>query len=242
MKIMICTMSLVLYDRVHESLLNSQQDERLERIVGTRRGRYSTSSSFAFGQPLSSHLNDDDDDGNGEGTSCGSTSSPIRYVNSLTNQVPQDFQNPPNIDPHLEPFYTRSAENQKPHPPIKPHQATSFSFQSKLQISPPSLNEPTSPHLLNPLLDNISDVPHRPLNPQPLQSHSSLDITLYPHMHKLDLAISEVLMIEVGLDDGDKLARSILDVVAMRKWRFNGFVIRHFRAESWAQISRVEKI
>ncbi|GJU52277.1 hypothetical protein Tco_1225991 [Tanacetum coccineum] len=45
---------------------------------------------------------------------------------------------------------------------------TSSSFQLKLQISPPSSNEPTSPHLLNPLLDNISDVPPRPLNPQPL--------------------------------------------------------------------------
>ncbi|GKA73688.1 hypothetical protein Tco_0779990 [Tanacetum coccineum] len=54
---------------------------------------------------------------------------------------------------------------------------TSSSFQSKLQILPPALNEPTSPHLLNPLLDNISDDP-RPSNPQPLQSHPSLDITL----------------------------------------------------------------
>ncbi|GKF20073.1 hypothetical protein Tco_0068711, partial [Tanacetum coccineum] len=55
---------------------------------------------------------------------------------------------------------------------------TSSSFHSKLQISPPSSHEPTSPHHLNPLLDNISDVPSRPLNPQPLQSHPSLDITL----------------------------------------------------------------
>ncbi|GKA27777.1 hypothetical protein Tco_0713945 [Tanacetum coccineum] len=55
---------------------------------------------------------------------------------------------------------------------------TSSSFHSKLQISPPSSHEPTSPHHLNPLLDNISDVPPRPLNPQPLQSHPSLDITL----------------------------------------------------------------
>ncbi|GKG10416.1 hypothetical protein Tco_0341816, partial [Tanacetum coccineum] len=55
---------------------------------------------------------------------------------------------------------------------------TSSSFQSKLQISPPSSNEPTSPQLLNPLLDNILDVPPRPSNPQPLQSHPSLDITL----------------------------------------------------------------
>ncbi|GJS77057.1 hypothetical protein Tco_0726938 [Tanacetum coccineum] len=55
---------------------------------------------------------------------------------------------------------------------------TSSSFQSKLQISPPSSNEPTSPQPLNPLLNNILDVPPRPSNPQPLQSHHSLDITL----------------------------------------------------------------
>ncbi|GJW48624.1 hypothetical protein Tco_0080270 [Tanacetum coccineum] len=67
---------------------------------------------------------------------------------------------------------------------------TSSSFQSKLQISPQSSNEPTSPHHLNPLLDNISDVPPRHLNPQPLQSHHSLDITLslspitpFDHIH-----------------------------------------------------------
>ncbi|GJW88141.1 putative reverse transcriptase domain-containing protein [Tanacetum coccineum] len=56
---------------------------------------------------------------------------------------------------------------------------TSSFFHSKLQISPPSSHEPTSPHHLNPLLDNISDVSPRPLNPQPLQSHHSLDITLF---------------------------------------------------------------
>ncbi|GKC18205.1 hypothetical protein Tco_1014987 [Tanacetum coccineum] len=43
---------------------------------------------------------------------------------------------------------------------------TSSSFQSKLKILPPSSNEPTSPQPLNPLLDNISDVPPRPSNPQ----------------------------------------------------------------------------
>ncbi|GKE81307.1 hypothetical protein Tco_1551307 [Tanacetum coccineum] len=67
---------------------------------------------------------------------------------------------------------------------------TSSSFYSKLQISPPSLHEPNSPHHLNPLLDNILDVPPRPLNPQPLQIHPSLDITLslspitpFDHIH-----------------------------------------------------------
>nr|GEU69968.1 hypothetical protein [Tanacetum cinerariifolium] len=48
---------------------------------------------------------------------------------------------------------------------------TSSSFHSKLQISPPSSHELTSPHHLNPLLDNISNVPPRPLNTQPLQNH-----------------------------------------------------------------------
>ncbi|GKC35089.1 hypothetical protein Tco_1047473 [Tanacetum coccineum] len=99
--------SYVLYDRVMNPLA-AQQERKTRKDRGTRRGRYSTSSSSAFDQPSSSHL--DNDDGNGEGTSRASTSSPIRYVNSLTNQVPQVFQNPPNIDPHLEPFYTRQTE------------------------------------------------------------------------------------------------------------------------------------
>ncbi|GJY66600.1 hypothetical protein Tco_0468838 [Tanacetum coccineum] len=97
--------SYVLYDRVMTPLA-AQLERKPRRDHGTRRGRRSTSSS-AFDQPSSSYLNDDDDDGNDKGTSRASTPSLIRYVNSLTNQVPQVFQNPPNIDPHLEPFYTR---------------------------------------------------------------------------------------------------------------------------------------
>ncbi|GJY93016.1 hypothetical protein Tco_0508798 [Tanacetum coccineum] len=178
--------SYVLYDRVMNPLA-AQQERKTRKDRGTRRGRHSTSSSSAFDQPSSSHLNDDDD-GNGEGTSRASTPSPIRYVNSLTNEVPQVFQNPPNIEPHLEPFYTRQTEIINRQVQIRDEHRgglrsigkdnTSSSFQSKLQISPPSSNEPTSPHHLNPLLDNILDVPPRLLNPQPLQSHHSLDITL----------------------------------------------------------------
>ncbi|GKC22309.1 hypothetical protein Tco_1024459, partial [Tanacetum coccineum] len=85
-------------------------ERKSRRDRGTRRGRHSTSFSSAFDQPSSSHRNNDDDDGNDEWTSRASTPSPIRYVNSLTNQVSQVFQNPPNIDPHLEPFYTRQPE------------------------------------------------------------------------------------------------------------------------------------
>ncbi|GJX60215.1 hypothetical protein Tco_0291605 [Tanacetum coccineum] len=100
--------SYVLYDRVMNPLA-AQLERKPRRDRGTRRGRPSTSSS-TFDQPSSAHLNDDDDDGNDEGTSRASTPSPIRYVNSLTNQVPQVFQNSPNTDPHLEPFYTRQTE------------------------------------------------------------------------------------------------------------------------------------
>ncbi|GKC19052.1 hypothetical protein Tco_1021202 [Tanacetum coccineum] len=101
--------SYVLYDRVMTPLA-AQLERKPRRDRGTRRGRQSTSSSSAFDQPSSSHLNDDDDDGNDEGTSRASTPSPIRYVNSLTNQVPQVFQNLPNIEPYLEPFYTHQTE------------------------------------------------------------------------------------------------------------------------------------
>ncbi|GJV42760.1 hypothetical protein Tco_1421200 [Tanacetum coccineum] len=108
--------SYILYDHVMTPLA-AQLERKPRRDRGTRRGHHSTSSS-TFDQPSSSYLNNDDDDGNDEGTLRASTPSLIRYVNSLTDQVPQ------------------------------------------------------------PLLDNISDFPPRPINPQPLQSHPSLDITL----------------------------------------------------------------
>ncbi|GKB28210.1 alpha/beta hydrolases superfamily protein [Tanacetum coccineum] len=79
--------SNILHDRVMTPLA-AQLEQKPRRDHGTRRGHHSTSSSSAFDQPSSSHLNDDDDDGNDEGTSRVSTPSPIRYVNSLTNQVP----------------------------------------------------------------------------------------------------------------------------------------------------------
>ncbi|GJX46649.1 hypothetical protein Tco_0271839 [Tanacetum coccineum] len=82
--------SYVLYDRVMNPLA-AQLERKVRRGRGTRRGRPSTSSS-TLDQPSSSHLNDDDDDGNDEGTSRASTPSPIRYVNSLANQVPLLFK------------------------------------------------------------------------------------------------------------------------------------------------------
>ncbi|GJR34169.1 hypothetical protein Tco_1209853 [Tanacetum coccineum] len=99
----------VLYDRVMYPLA-AQQERKTRKDYDTRRGRPSTSSSYAFGQPSSSHLNDDDNDGNDEGTSGASTPSPTRFVNLLTNKVPRVFSNPPNKDPNMEPFYTRQTK------------------------------------------------------------------------------------------------------------------------------------
>nr|GEU56068.1 pentatricopeptide repeat-containing protein [Tanacetum cinerariifolium] len=99
--------SHVLYDRFMYPFTVKQQ-RKSQKDYGTKRGRHSTSSSFAFGQPSSSHLSgDDDDDGNDEGTLHASTPSLTRFVNSLTNKVPQVFKNPPNVNLDMEPFYTR---------------------------------------------------------------------------------------------------------------------------------------
>nr|GEW26428.1 hypothetical protein [Tanacetum cinerariifolium] len=81
-----CLGVLCLVRSCYESSYRSSR-AKTSKDHGTRRGRYSTSSSSAFDQPSSSHLNDDDD-GNDEGTSRTSTLFPIRFVNSLTNDVP----------------------------------------------------------------------------------------------------------------------------------------------------------
>ncbi|GJT86201.1 hypothetical protein Tco_1067918 [Tanacetum coccineum] len=96
----------ILYDRVMYPL-TAQQQRKIRKDYGRRSGCSSTSSSSAFGQPSSSHLNDDDNDGNEEGTSRASTPSPTHFVNSLSNDIPQIFSNPPNVDPNMEAFYSR---------------------------------------------------------------------------------------------------------------------------------------
>ncbi|GJR43181.1 hypothetical protein Tco_1311284 [Tanacetum coccineum] len=52
--------SYVLYDRVMNPL-TAQQERKTIKDCGIKKGRHSTSSSFTFVQPSSSHLNDDDD-------------------------------------------------------------------------------------------------------------------------------------------------------------------------------------
>nr|GEV17716.1 retrovirus-related Pol polyprotein from transposon TNT 1-94 [Tanacetum cinerariifolium] len=73
--------SFVLYGHVMYPLI-AQQERKTRKDYGTKRGHHSTYSSFAFSQPSSSHLNDDDD-GNDEGNSRASTPSPTHFVNSL---------------------------------------------------------------------------------------------------------------------------------------------------------------
>ncbi|GJU51366.1 hypothetical protein Tco_1220921 [Tanacetum coccineum] len=92
--------------------LTALQEGKTRKDYGTKRGRPSTfsCSSSVFGQPSSSHHIDDDNDGNDKGTSCASTPSPTRFVNSVSNDIPQVFSNPPNIDPNMEVFYTRQTE------------------------------------------------------------------------------------------------------------------------------------
>ncbi|GKB44571.1 hypothetical protein Tco_0889513 [Tanacetum coccineum] len=99
----------VLCDRVMYPL-TAQQERKTRKDYGTRRGRSSTSSSSTFGLPSSSHPIDDDNDGNDEGTLHAITHSPTRFVNLLSNDIPQIFSNPPNVDPNMEEFYTRQTE------------------------------------------------------------------------------------------------------------------------------------
>nr|GEX78880.1 hypothetical protein [Tanacetum cinerariifolium] len=164
--------------------LAAQLERKPRKDRGTRRGRHSTSSS-TFNGPSSSHLNDDDDDdGNNEGTSRASTPSPILtiipprqlFVNISSDEDVTTTPSPTATSLFLTPLNAPS-KTTSTNQTSSSHENTSTSFQSKLQISPPSSNEPTSPHPLNPLLNNISDVPLRPLKPQPLQSHPFLDIT-----------------------------------------------------------------
>ncbi|GKB33385.1 hypothetical protein Tco_0872786 [Tanacetum coccineum] len=82
---------------------------------------------------------------------------------------------------------TKSSSPSPPNAPLKTPSTndTSFtfgttfsSFESKPQSLPLSSNDTPSPQPSNTFLDDIMDVPPRPSNPIPLQSHPSLDITL----------------------------------------------------------------
>nr|GEY41981.1 hypothetical protein [Tanacetum cinerariifolium] len=156
-------------DNIISYIREDREEQKPRRDRGTTRGRHSTSSS-TFNQPSLSHLNDDDDDdddddGNNKETSRASTP-PIRQL-FVNISIDEDFTTTPSP-------ITTSSSLTPPNAPLKTtstnqtsssHKNTSTSFQSKLQTLPPSSNEPTFPHPLNPLPKNILDVPPRPLNP-----------------------------------------------------------------------------
>ncbi|GJW59429.1 retrovirus-related pol polyprotein from transposon TNT 1-94 [Tanacetum coccineum] len=146
--------SYVLYDRVMTPLA-AQLERKPRRDRGTRRGRRSTSSSSDFDQPSSTHLNDDDDEWEPLSVQA---RLPIHDEEVTTTPSPTTTSSsptPPNA-PSKTPSTNQTSSSQD---------NTSSYFQSKLQTSPSSSHEPTSPQTLNPLLENILDVPPRPLNP-----------------------------------------------------------------------------
>ncbi|GJU74199.1 putative reverse transcriptase domain-containing protein [Tanacetum coccineum] len=98
----------VLYDRVMYPLA-PQHERKTRKDYGTKRGRHSTSasSSFTFDHPSSSHHVDDEDN---EGTSHVTTPSPTRYVNSMSNDVPQVFTSPPHDEQDMETFLIRQTK------------------------------------------------------------------------------------------------------------------------------------
>ncbi|GJY12894.1 hypothetical protein Tco_0382203 [Tanacetum coccineum] len=184
----------VLYERVMYPL-TAQQERKTRKDYGRRRGCSSTYSSFAFGQPSSSYLNDDDDDRNDERTSRVSTpptpssSNPSKKI-KLTiippRQIFVDLTSKEDNTTTPSPI-TKSLSPSPPNAPSKNPSTkdtsstfgtTSSYFESKPQSSPPSSNETLSPQPFNPFLDDIMDAPPRPSYLLPPQSHPSLDITL----------------------------------------------------------------
>ncbi|GKC24956.1 hypothetical protein Tco_1027106 [Tanacetum coccineum] len=187
-------------------IMCDNKERKTQKDYGTRRGRSSNFSSFAFDQPSSSHL-DNDNDGNDKGTSrlnnhplhalhhlhhlslhlfptsMASTQassfngykkikltiiSPRQLFVDLTNEddstftpypiTTSSYPTPPNA-----PSKTPSTKDT-----LSTFRTTSSSFKSKPESSPTSSNKAPSPQPSNPFLDDILDVPKRPLNPVPL--------------------------------------------------------------------------
>nr|GEU57561.1 hypothetical protein [Tanacetum cinerariifolium] len=118
--------SCVLYDHVMNAFI-AHQERKTIKDHGTRRGCHFTSSSSAFDQPSSSHLNDDDVR-NGEGTSL----VPPRPSN------PQPLQSHPSLD------ITLSLS------PITP-------FDHILDTPSPPLPQPQPPLMGHPIYFNYHD-------------------------------------------------------------------------------------
>ncbi|GJY80665.1 hypothetical protein Tco_0493416 [Tanacetum coccineum] len=100
----------VLYDRVMHPLA-AQHERKTRKDYGTKKGHHSTSAfSSTFDHPASSRQVVDDNDEDDEGTPRVSTSSPTRFVNSLSNEIPQVFSNPSNDEQTMQNLFIRQTE------------------------------------------------------------------------------------------------------------------------------------
>ncbi|GJX95665.1 hypothetical protein Tco_0351463 [Tanacetum coccineum] len=96
----------VLYDRVMNPLA-IQHERKKRKDYGTKRGIHSTLTSFssAFNHQSSSHHEDANE--NDEVTSRASIPSPIRFVDSLPDDIPQVFSNPLDDEQTMQNLFTR---------------------------------------------------------------------------------------------------------------------------------------
>ncbi|GJU54019.1 hypothetical protein Tco_1227733 [Tanacetum coccineum] len=163
----------VLYDRVMYPLA-AQQERKTQKDYGTRKGRSSTSSSFAFGQPSSSHPNDDDNDGNDEVQLRDEQRGGIMSIGKGIKNLLKGKQKNEEDDTATPSPITKSSSPSPPNAPSKTPSTkdtsstfgtTSSSFEPKLQSLPPTSNNTHSPQPFNPFLENIMDAPPRPSNP-----------------------------------------------------------------------------
>ncbi|GJU60993.1 hypothetical protein Tco_1238759 [Tanacetum coccineum] len=146
--------------------LDEEEATKTRKDYGTKRGHHSTSaSSSTFDHPSSFHHVDDDNDEDDEGTSRVSTPYPTHFVNSLSNDVPQVFTNPPHDEQNFQTIISRQTEILNRQVQLRDE------HRSRLRNTP-------SPQPNNPFLDDPLDAPPRPSNPLPLEIHPSLDITL----------------------------------------------------------------
>ncbi|GJR58166.1 hypothetical protein Tco_1500328 [Tanacetum coccineum] len=153
------------YYDLHDHVMypfTAQQERKTQRDYGTKRGCHSTSSSSAFGQLSSSHLNDDDDDGNDEGPSVQSLLPPLVF-DEYDTTIPSLITKSSSPSPLNAPSKTLSTKDTS-----STFGTTSSSFESKPQSSPSSSNDSPSPQPSNNFIDNIMDAPPRPSKPIPL--------------------------------------------------------------------------
>ncbi|GJU64624.1 hypothetical protein Tco_1246459 [Tanacetum coccineum] len=103
----------ILCDRVMYPLA-PHYERKTQADHGTKRCRQSNSASsssvFIYTSP--SHHLDDNDDENEKDTSRASTSSPSQFVNSLSNVVPQVFENPPHENQTMHTYQTQILNHQ----------------------------------------------------------------------------------------------------------------------------------